>query len=110
MGLEIYKLGSCKEYTVFEAELVGIFLSIHAIAQQETVSNATIALDNRAAILVCTSHQPQPAHRIVRMIRDQLEQLCSMRPELNITLIWVLGHSDIDGNKKADLTAKPFNA
>ena len=50
-----YHLGSDKHHTVYEAELVGLTLAAGILQQLDFLEDASIAIDNQAAVKVITS-------------------------------------------------------
>ena len=104
-----YHLGSDKEHTVHEAELIGILLALHMILT-ERHRNHTFAIgtDNHAALEVFNSNLRGPAHHVAREAL-RLGNMVKKRTRgrnYALTLCWTAGHVGIPGNEIADKEAK----
>ncbi|CAG8577605.1 9895_t:CDS:2, partial [Acaulospora colombiana] len=98
-----YHLGTDKEHTVYEGELVGIILGLHLIKGiKGSRPKATVNLDNQAAIISTLTNKPQPGAYLL----DEVNRLATQTQEMPLKFTWIPGHSDIPGNDEADERAK----
>jgi ribonuclease HI len=102
-------LGTTKQHTVYEAELVGLLLGTHLInTERHNRVSCAIGLDNQAAIQALQSDLTNPGHhlaaealRIATHLRDR-----KGNAKYSLTIRWTAGHVGIEGNEKADTEAK----
>ncbi|EJD43072.1 hypothetical protein AURDEDRAFT_34025, partial [Auricularia subglabra TFB-10046 SS5] len=92
--------------TVFEAELVGIWLALCILADAPDVNEAAICLDNQPAIRRAHDPRPKSGQLITDAIVSMFEGIRAQRPSFSLRLVWVPGHEGVDGNELADLHAK----
>ena len=59
-----FNLGSVEEHTMFEAEVVGVILSLHLLSHEWDSQSASIKLDNQAALAAILIHKPKPAQTL----------------------------------------------
>ena len=102
-----YYLGTLGEHTVYEGECVAMMLGLELI-QRETgwVVEATMGVDNQAAITSTGTGKPAPGSYIVDKINMSYQRVAERHRHLEFTLNWVPGHNGIPGNKRADEEAK----
>lgn len=100
-----YKLGKESEHTVYEAELVGLYLGHHLLKNEKNLSKVTFAADNQAA-LVAINKRPRSGHTIVEKTVDAMERTAKKNKLLNITYSWCPGHENVRGNEEVDGHAK----
>jgi hypothetical protein len=62
--------------------------------------------DSQAAIKAINKPRKQSGQAIIKAILDSIDRAVRERPRLRITVIWIPGHHEIDGNERADLEAK----
>jgi ribonuclease HI len=55
-----FQLGSIKKHTVFEAEIVGVMLALHAIKVLREERRILTGLENQATIRALTNNRYQP--------------------------------------------------
>lgn len=102
-----YHLGSSDRHTVYEAELVGITLGLELLRQERAhVSTAYLALDNQAAVESCRSRYPGPASYLLDHVQTLRRSVQKAQSDVQITVAWIPGHSDVEGNEAADVAAK----
>jgi hypothetical protein len=90
-------LGSDKEHTVHEAELVGILLAMHLVGTEKngnTTFKFAIGVDNQVTIKALSSPVRSPGHHIAREIirlANQVQKRRSKR-KYSLTIRWTVGH------------------
>ena len=102
-------LGSEKEHTVHEAELLALLLGMHLLSTEEHVDrSAAIGCDNQAALRAFQSVLRSPGHHIAREIILSANRKMKKkgRRKLKIIMRWTAGHEGIVGNELADREAK----
>ena len=85
-------------HSIFTAELQGILSALHQIKKQ-SIQSAVICTDSSSSLLAISSEQLS-SHPIVHKIKNILNQLN------NIEMLWIPGHTGIEGNETADTLAK----
>ena len=104
-----YHLGPASEHTVFEAELVGLILAAHLLSEsREATYPAVILADNQAAIQASEYPAARSGHYLCLRFRTLLRKVIRENKitRQDITLQWVAGHKDVEGNEAADQAAK----
>jgi len=104
-----YHLGSDEEHTVYEGEMVGLTLAIHLLATERQASYpASILVDNQAAIrngengnMIGNSFLTDQLDRITKRLARRQEN-----GKLEVTIRWIPGHMNVEGNELADKEAK----
>ena len=106
-----YHLGQDKHHTVFEAELVGLTLATKLLATEQQVTYpATIFVDNKAAIQSGETSTTKSGSYLVDTLRRMIHTIAKCRHEqeldFDLTVRWIPGHKDVEGNELADKEAK----
>jgi ribonuclease HI len=98
-----YHLGTGNE--VFDAELCVILKATRRFAiSKEFNKNFTIFSDSQAAILTCRNDCHGPGQSMARAVIQWSQQV--VQKGNTLTIRWVPGHADIDGNEVADKQTK----
>ena len=78
-----------------------------ALLQQfNFLEDATIAIDNQAAIKTMTNHKSGPGQQLIDLFHNQMSGLAKQHQGVPIKIHWIPGHKGIPGNKEADKLAK----
>lgn len=101
-----YHLGSSTHHTVYEAELVSLLLAAHLLLGLLSYHTASCAADNTACLQAIHNRKPHPAHYLVDELLRDFDRMKRRHPGARLTLRWIPGHRDLDGNERADLEAK----
>ena len=101
-----YHLGASTRHTVYEAELVGLLLAAHLLLGLLSFHVASCAADNTACLRAIRNRRPHPAHYLVDELLHDLDKMKRRHPGARLTLRWIPGHRDLEGNERADLEAK----
>ncbi|PBK62113.1 hypothetical protein ARMSODRAFT_861600, partial [Armillaria solidipes] len=92
--------------TVFESELTGASLALDIISATPRLTKAHILLDSLAAIGAIQTRETKSGRHLVEEFYRRLTQLKKKRRTLQITVMWIPGHREIEGNELADAEAK----
>src|SRR5438045_926700 len=101
-------LGKESDINVYAAEVTAIKMAADicmTLVTNET-QRCTIYTDSQAAIITTVKPRRQSGQSIVSATIDSLEHLKAEHPNVEVTITWIPGHRDIEGNDKADEAAK----
>ena len=101
-----FHLGSSTRHSVYEAEIVGLILAAHLLFSLLSYHLASCAADNTACLLAIRNRRPHPAHYLVDELLRNLDAVKRRHPGAKLTLRWIPGHRDLEGNERADQEAK----
>ena len=102
-------LGTTKQHTVPEAEMVGLILGLHLIAtEKRNRKSCAIGLDNQSAIRALQTELTNPGHHLAAEALRIAKHLRSRNgnEKYSLKIRWTAGHVGIEGNEKADKEAK----
>ncbi|KAF8836639.1 hypothetical protein BDN67DRAFT_983805 [Paxillus ammoniavirescens] len=104
-----YHLGTAKEHTVYEAEVVGLNLTAQLLIISKYIeSPIEIYVDNQAVIRSSNTFESKSGHYLVDHFSNTISKL-QKKVKLtitNITVKWISGHDGVKGNERADEEAK----
>ena len=83
-----------------------VLLALELISKEPPYRSASIALDNVAAIQATSLTKSTPGSYLVDSIREAAESTFIHRGRAPLTLRWVPGHVEIEGNERSDEEAK----
>ncbi|GBE89552.1 RNA-directed DNA polymerase from mobile element jockey [Sparassis crispa] len=103
-----FYLGKSSEHTVYEAEVVGFILGVKLIHSEFVVYSASCAGDNKASVRATRLRRPAPSHYLLDVLHRDVDLLIRKHKigKSALTVRWVPGHKDVEGNERADLEAK----
>lgn len=101
-------MGSENDHKVFEAEIVGLIISVHLAKRQRAVNmnKLSIWIDNTSAITAADTATSGPAHYLFDFFHTLIIELHRSHPTSQITISWIPGHTGVEGNERADEEAK----
>jgi ribonuclease HI len=102
-------LGTTKQHTVLEAEMIGLVLGLHLITTEKcNRKSCAIGLDSQAAIKALQTELTNPGHHLAVEALRLAKHLQKRNGNANysLTIRWTAGHMGIEGNEKADKEAK----
>lgn len=91
-------------HEVFDAELIGICKALELALKVEQKGPVTVLLDSLAAISRIQHRRPGPGQNLAIRVQESTKQLEAQGRR--VTIQWVPGHQDIEGNERADKAAK----
>lgn len=86
--------------TVFQAEIQAIKMAAELV-KGSSGERLAICVDSRAAILALAANRT-----VSRLVEDCRNAVNEIAAENTVTIVWVPGHSDIEGNEEADALAR----
>jgi len=104
-----HHLGSAEHHTVFEAEAVGLILAAHLLStKNEATFPASILADNQAVIRSGENLTAKSGHHLLLRFRNSIRRLQDKKDldKKDVTVRWIAGHKDVEGNEVADREAK----
>ena len=103
-----YHLGSDKDHTTYEGELVGILLSVHLAVHVPANKTATVFSDNQSTLQAIEKPPDGPAAHILTHIAEDMKALTTRRAVMaqSLRFRWISSHSGVLGNDLADQAAK----
>lgn len=102
-----FHLGPSNKHTVYEAELVGMLLALELLrTETHMVRDASVALDNQAAVRSSGSRESGPGQYLLNHIHRLKREVKKAHPDIKLTIRWVPGHMGVEGNEDVDNEAK----
>jgi len=92
-------LGGEDRYNVYAGELAALQLAAEMIQNDERKANAyRIYTDSQAAAKAIKRPRRQSGQSIIKEILDSFDALAREHPNVRISIVWIPGHSEIEGN------------
>ena len=88
--------------TVYQAEVIGISNAADMMTKAGITNQTIVFLSDSQAALIALK-KPMVKQRLIENCIDNLNKLSENN---QVSLMWVPGHSDIEGNEEADMLAK----
>ncbi|KAI0046409.1 hypothetical protein FA95DRAFT_1454963, partial [Auriscalpium vulgare] len=103
-----YHLGKVSDHTVYEAEYVGLLLAVELLRTEDDANRSTaISVDNQATLRALRTRTSRPGQYLATAFVSSATSLKKTRRRgFTLTLRWVPGHEDLEGNELADVEAK----
>ena len=103
VGTLRYHLGSLEHHTTFEAELLGILLSLWLVGRELDADLVSIKVDSQAAIQALNTHRPGLGGYLLDEIHELSTSLHKQSlSNLQLKISWISRHDGITGNDKVD--------
>ena len=96
-------LGSDTQFNVYTGELTAISLTID-ITQHQHVKACNIYTNSQPVIKALINPRRQSGQHIIKSTLDKIDTINKVR--IKVTIYWVPGHQEIEGNEEADKEAK----
>ncbi len=97
-------IGPSSQFTVYGAELCGIWMALDMAVKDQKARKLTIFTDNQAAILSTARPRNQSGQVILRKIYHLVNVLHQRKVQIGIR--WIPAHVGVPGNEEADRLAK----
>lgn len=101
-----FHLGTDTEHEVYKAEIIGLQLALHLLAQEREAKRVDIYVDNQAVVRTLTAKKTNNLTHMFIQLEKLLNYVTHRFVYLEICTRWILGHVDVEGNEKADKAAK----
>ncbi|OAX34215.1 ribonuclease H-like protein, partial [Rhizopogon vinicolor AM-OR11-026] len=101
-----FHLGSDKEHTVYEGELVGMILAVDLLREEGGKGMLVSDVDNQAAIKATRAFNSKARHYLMDILHDDLRRLIPAHDQRKLIVRWSPGHQGIPGNEAADEQSK----
>ena len=99
-------LGSEMQFNVYTAELTALHLAVKQLRNHCECWICRIYTDSQAAIKAIDHPQRQSGQTIIKDILGSIDEVVNEHPHLQIEIVWIPGHAEIEGNERADTEAK----
>ena len=99
-------LGSEMQFNVYTAELTALQLAIKQLGNHSEYRTCRIYIDSQAAIKAIDRPRRQSGQSIIKDILDSINEVTSEHTHLQFEIIWIPGHTEIEGNERAGTEAK----
>lgn len=100
-----HHLGGEGQFNVYTAEITAMHLAIERLWDHETHPKCRIFTDSQAAIKAIERPQRQSGQSTIKGLLDSIDETCS-QAHTHVEIMWIPGHSEIQGNERADAEAK----
>jgi ribonuclease HI len=103
-----YHLGTLDTHTNYEAEGVALLMAIWLLRNQHVLGgpNVTIYVDSQAIVRAINANKSRPGQYLIESIIRLVEHVYQNRNRERLRIRWILAHSDVVGNERADEEAK----
>ena len=99
-------LGKDTKYNVFAAEVTGLQMVAQYLHDESKCTTSNIYTDSQAAIKAINNPCRQSGQAIIKDFLDCTDDIMEANPQQQITITWIPGHAEIQGNERADAEAK----
>ena len=99
-------LGSETQFNVYTAELKALHLAVNQLRNHDEYLTGRIYSDSQASVRAIDHPRRQSGQTIIKDILDNIDEVVNEQGYLQIEIVWIPGHAEIEGNEKADTEAK----
>jgi ribonuclease HI len=99
-------LGSEKQFNVYAAELTALHLAVKQLWNHGECRIGRIYTDSQAGVKAIVHPRRQSGQTIIQEILNSIDKLTDEYPQLQVEIVWIPGHAEIEGNERADTEAK----
>jgi len=99
-------LGKDTQYNVYISEITALRLAAEELCGNHQITECHIYTDSQAAIKAINNPRRQSGQQITKEVLDCIDEATRTHPSLQITIIWIPSHSEIEGNEQVDREAK----
>jgi len=101
-----HHLGGEAQFNVYTAEIAAMQLGLERLWNHEAHPNCRIYTDSQTAIKAIERPRRQSGQSIIKDLLDCIDEIIEEHAQAQIEIMWIPGHSDIQGNERADTEAK----
>lgn len=99
-------LGEENHHEVYEAEVMAIAMGMVLLKKHRVNERVSFWVDNQAAVMALRGLKTGSSHYLLDLVHQLLQQHTNKYKRCRVTVNWIPGHADIDGNEQADRAAK----
>ena len=101
-----HHLGGEAQFNVYTAEIAAMQLGLERLWNHETHPKCRIYTDSQTAIKAIERPQRQSGQSIIKDLLNCIDEIVEEHTQAQIEIVWIPGHSDIQGNERVDTEAK----
>ena len=99
-------LGKDTQYNVYISEITALQMAAQELQGNHEISICHIYTDSQAAIKAIDNPRRQSGQQVIKEFLDCVDRVIEIHPSLQITIVWIPGHSEIEENERVDAEAK----
>ena len=99
-------LGSEAQFNVYTAELTALRLAVEQLRNHGECLIGRIYTDSQAGMKAINHPRKQSGQIIIKDILDAIDEVVNEFKHLQIEVVWIPGHAEIEGNEHVDAEAK----
>jgi len=99
-------LGTETEFNVYTAELAALHFAIKQLWNQSEHLTCRIYTDSQVAVRAMDYPRRQSGQTIINDLLESIDEIVNEYSHIQIEIVWIPGHAEIEGNELADMEAK----